>query len=96
MNDRLVPKRVLNLALMFLATAAVAAVLCALHGLYPDQSLCIAVVVLVYFVLLLFLLEYNRSRRRFRKTGKRTIKKYGWGIFRSAFWQCSLAFCRNL
>lgn len=75
MNDRLVPKRVLNLALMFLATAAVAAVLCALHGLYPDQSLCIAVVVLVYFVLLLFLLEYNRSRRRFSKNRETDYKK---------------------
>ena len=75
MNDRLVPKRVLNLALMFLATAAVAAVLCALHGLYPDQSLCIAVVVLVYFVLFLFLLEYNRSRRRFSKNRETDYKK---------------------
>lgn len=75
MNDRLVPKRVLNLALMFLATVAVAAVLCTLHGLYPDQSLCIAVVVLVYFVLFLFLLEYNRSRRRFSKNRETDYKK---------------------
>ncbi len=63
MKDRMVAKRWINLFLMLLVMLAATTVPGVLHSLWIDEILGLLVLDLVFFVLFVFVLEHERSRR---------------------------------
>ena len=58
-------RRVVSVVAIFLSTIALSFVLSLLGDLYPDEWICIAFIDIIFFMLILFELEYERAKLLF-------------------------------
>lgn len=75
MKERFVLKRFVNIILLLLVTVIYTVLLCYKEQLWLDQLLCFLAIDIIFFVLFVFALEYNRRKKRFASNSKTTYKR---------------------
>ena len=75
MTERVIPKRLANVLLMFLCTIAFTYLLCLRHNFLVDESLCVIFIDLTFFGLFLMGLEHNRIHGKIRGNAATSYRK---------------------
>lgn len=75
MNDRFVPKRLINIFGMLLVTLAATTLIAVLKERYIDELIIYFVIDFIFFALLLFMLEHSRMQRKISGNRETTYHK---------------------
>ncbi len=74
-------RRVVSLVAMFISIIALSFVLCLLGDLYPDEWICIAYIDIIFYMLLVFELEYERAKYRISNNSRTDYVKFAIAFF---------------
>ncbi len=74
-------RRIVSLVAIFISILALSFVLCLLGDLYPDEWICIAYIDIIFYMLFLFELEYERSKYLISNNSRTDYVKFAIAFF---------------